>query len=502
MSALLLLALAAAPARAQDRPSEDALFGAPAAPPAVSSAPASAARPADAGRPSPQSEGRLLESVAGPDAFARGEVADNPLQIGGLYYQRYIVSKIQGQAPSHSPVSAPLQFDAFMDSRPSDRVRGYVQGRLLYDPTRDQFGGTTNGGGQGSLQTASTSGAPQTLGAATTGQTTTNPQWVLDQAWLKFDVERKVFVTAGKQHVKWGVARFWNPTDFLSTQRRDPLLPYDLRLGNSMVKLGIPLEGKGRNVYAIALLDNPQPGSTLGQTGAAVRAETVLGDAEIGAEAVTRGNVTPVYGADVSAPLGPFDVYAEAALFTQAPVPRYVVTGSLTPGAQIASLYARDDSKGPFVQAAAGGNYTFGWRENRQATVGVEYFYNQLGYDRASVYPLLIFLNAYQPFYTGKHYGAVYATAEGPDELKHTSYTFSTIANLSDGSLISRLDFNWRFLTYLTFEAYADDHYGTRGGEFRFQLNTPALASGSGAIAPVNLPPTVYDVGTGLRLSF
>ncbi len=491
----LLLALAvwgARPSRAQDRPDEGALF---AAAPSTAAAPAPVARPRD--------ESRELESAPGRDAFASGEVSDNPLQIGGQYYQRWIASKQQGSAPSHAPVSMPLQFDAFMDSRPSERVRGFVRGRLLYDPTRDQYGNTTSGGGQSSLQTASTSGAPQTLSGGTTNQTPNNPQGVLDQAWLKFDIEHRVFVTAGKQHVKWGVSRFWNPTDFLSTQRRDPLLTSDLRLGNTMVKFELPLQAKGRNLYGIVLVDNPQPGSTLGQTGAALRGETVLGDAELGAEVVSRGNVTPAYGADVSAPLGPFDVYAEAALLTQAPVPRYQVAAAApAPGTDLSTLYSVDGSRGPFVQVSAGANYTFAWEENRTATAGVEYFYNQLGYDHASVYPVLIFLNAYQPFYTGRHYGALYATAEGPDELKHTSYTFSTISNLSDGSLVSRVDFSWRFLTYLTFEAYGDEHYGTRGGEFRFALNTPALTSQGAPVRPVNLPPTVYDIGMGLRLSF
>ena len=43
---------------------------------------------------------------------------------------------------------------------------------------------------------------------------------VVDQLWVRFDVERAAFVTAGRQHVKWGVGHFWNPTDYL--HRRPP----------------------------------------------------------------------------------------------------------------------------------------------------------------------------------------------------------------------------------------------------------------------------------------
>jgi hypothetical protein len=345
-------------------------------------------------------------------------------------------------------------------------------------------------------------------GTSVTGTTLipNNPQVVLDQAWLKFDIDRKVFVTAGKQHEKWGVSKIWNPTDLLSTQRRNPLLPYDLRLGNYMVKLEYPFARKGTNLYAIGLFDNPQPASTLGQLGGAVRGETVIGDAEVGAELVARGGLTPVYGADASMPLGPVDVYAEAAVVTgggqlyQAP--------TLTPGTNIATAFATTPVSGPSVQVSGGVSHDFAWREDRQATVSAEYFYNQLGYSDKAAYPALILSGNYTPFYTGVHYAALYLTAEGPDASKHTSYTFSTLANLSDYSFISRLDFTWRLLTYLTFGAYLDGHYGAPGGEFNFALSTPALVydatsnpASATSISAINIPPTYFDLGLSLRVS-
>ena len=497
MTVLVLLLALAGGAAAQDRPNEDSMFGAPDVSTAASPA---AAAEVPQGR-NPADEARELIPRVFRDAFSRGEASDNPLTIGGIYYQRWIVSKQEGQSAKQTPMSMPLQFDGYLDARPSDRVRGYVQERLLYDPTRDQYGNTTNGTGNGNLQYASTSGAPQSLQGSTTSQTT-NPMFVLDQAWLKFDIEHKVFVTAGKQHVKWGVSRFWNPTDFLSTQRRDPLLPYDLRLGNTMIKLAVPFSRDGTNLYAITTFDNPQPASTVGGMGEAVRIETLVGGAEIGAEALARGAAPPTYGMDFSAPAGPFDVYGEAALFGGAVGPRYSLTGTPVAGQSISSLYTTSVPRGASVQAVGGIRYEFGWMANRQAALGAEYFYNQEGYGNANIYPILIFTGTYQPFYTGKHYGALYLTAEGPDELKHTSYTFSTIGNLSDGSLISRVDFSWRFLTYLTFEAYGDEHYGTKGGEFNFELHTPPLTNGTAAVPPISIPTTLWDLGMGLRLSF
>ncbi|MFI5351062.1 MAG: hypothetical protein ACHQ2Z_16075, partial [Elusimicrobiota bacterium] len=230
--------------------------------------------------------------------------------------------------------------------------------------------------------------------------------------------------------------------------------------------------------------------------------ETLSGGAEIGAEALARGAAPPTFGADFSAPAGPFDVYGEAALFGGAVGPHYSLAATPVAGQSVSSLYTTSVPRGASVQTVGGIRYEFGWMANRQATLGAEYFYNQGGYGNANIYPILIFTGTYQPFYTGKHYGALYLTAEGPDELKHTSYTFSTIGNLSDGSLISRVDFSWRFLTYLTFEAYGDEHYGTKGGEFNFELHTPPLTNGTAAIPPISIPTTLWDLGMGLRLSF
>src|SRR4051812_13679932 len=59
------------------------------------------------------------------DAFESGTVQDNPLQIGGVYYQRLLATGQDGVKTGDTPLSMPLQFDLYFDVRPSDRVRGF-----------------------------------------------------------------------------------------------------------------------------------------------------------------------------------------------------------------------------------------------------------------------------------------------------------------------------------------------------------------------------------------
>jgi hypothetical protein len=493
-SLLILLFAAATLLKAEDvaRPDENSLFGgsdSSASASTTESVSPTAAKPEAADRDAME----LNSANTSKDEFASGETVDNPLQMGGIYYQQLIFSPTQGQSAAAASISAPLQLDTFLDARPNDRIRGYVDARLLYDPTRDANSLPTEG-------SAGFASFPSSLSSTST-TSESNPQVVLDQAWLKFDIDQDIFVTAGRQHLKWGSSHTWNPTDFLTSQKYNPLLPYDTRLGSTMLKFEMPLVAERTNLYAIALLDNPEPASTLGQVGGAFRAETVLWGAEMGLDAVTRAGMNPDYGADISAPLGPLDIYAEAALLSGN---NSVEELSSVPqaGQNLNNLLGYSSFAGPALQSSAGLNYSFPWKDNRQATLGAEYFYNELGSSNYDIYPVLLYQGNYQPFYLGKNYATIYITAEGPDANKNTNYTFSTISNISDGSYVSRLDFSWLLLDYLTFGAYADGHYGTAGGEFNLSENTPAVNYQGKSIPAINFPSTPFDLGLSLRIGY
>jgi len=265
---LAALAVAAPAAAAEDRPSEDALFGAPAAAPAPAPAPAGeapAATPPPA-KPALDEHGRVTEDAMfgdGPpkpqDAAtgSREIVPEDPLKIGGQFYTRAFVTTSAETDPEKWGFSVPTLLDGYMDARPNERVRGFMLARLAYDPMVPDTAGTPTA--------TSPFGSPAQLSLS------------LDQLWLRFDVARAVYVTVGRQHVKWGPAHFWNPTDFLHNVRRDPLAPFDTRVGSTMLKVHIPWEKLGWNFYAVGLFEDAIVDGTLGNVGGGLRAEVVLG---------------------------------------------------------------------------------------------------------------------------------------------------------------------------------------------------------------------------------
>lgn len=517
-SLALAAALAALPALAQERPSEGDLFGgdapeskptpadaprpdesslfgdAPAAPPAGQSAAATAAPETS----SPTPENRDAQALGGPaatNAFDTEEAVEDPLKIGGRFYLRAFTQGNEGVSFGNTAFSAPMLVDGYFDARPTDRLRGFVLGRLTFDPT-------SKAGSTGLIPTSTSTNA------------SIDPRVVLDQAWLRFDLEHKLFITAGKQHVKWGTSRFWNPTDFLTPQRRDPLALFDARTGATMLKVHVPWEARGWNFYAIGLLDNAGPANTLGRVGGAARAEVVVGHTEIGLDAVLQRGRKPRFGLDLSSGLGPIDIYGEVALKKGSDTPLYRLPGDVSLGDLLGQVQGNTGGppdigalpieayypEGYTPQVSGGATWTFAYSENDTATVGVEYFYNSTGYPTSLAYPYLILQGQFQPFYLGRHYAAVYALLAGPGSWDNTNFILSNLGNLSDRSFTTRLDVTHRALRYLSVEAFIAANYGQRGGEFRFALDLPSMRMGEQVTAPIVVAPPTLQAGVGLRI--
>jgi hypothetical protein len=360
---------------------------------------------------------------------------------------------------------------------------------------------------------------------------------VLDQLWINFDVERWAFVTVGRQHTKWGVGHFWNPTDYLHPVKRDPLATFDVRTGTSMVKVHVPWEAKGWNLYGVTVVedvagdpprkpDGTQDGvNRLGRLGAGGRAEVVLAGVEVGADALLQDGHRPRFGVDASGGLWDIDLYGEAALRTTVDTPRWREVPGET---NVLRRYERHDPVGWLPQVVLGATYAVKYSDEDSVTFGAEYFYDRSGYDSPRIYPGLLAVsslspapqaisvpggatpipnpyagqpNPFTPFYLGQHYGAVYVSLPKPGSWNNTNFTLSVLGNLSDKSFVARLDHNVLLLTYLRLETYVAGHGGTREGEFRLGFTVPPGTIGTVPFPGFSTAPQVFEAGIALRVS-
>ncbi len=427
VSVLLLQGIAFAdPPAKEDKSREDDLFGdEPAAPPA-GLAPAQAATESDLG------DARMT----GPARENTELLSRDRTQIGGFFYTRNGATLGQGSETSDIGLSQTTLFDTYFDSRLNDRVRAYARARIIYNPLAD----------------VPASAGASALGFGVPGE---EVRYVVDQLWLKFDLLHRVFVTVGRQHVRWGATRVWNPVDVINPTKYNPLLFFDDRTGVPMVKLHVPFNNEKWNAYLLVLNDNA---TTIDRLGAAARVETVFGQAEFGLSGKVQKGGDPKLGLDLSAGLGDIDLTAEL--------------GSVFPS-----------SGDPTWLASAGLSYTYAYRDDDSLTMAVEYFHNPEGftfdqvkakYDAAAAdYLFRSYLNpkaqlvlpALTPFYTGRDYAALVATVISPGNWSDTSITLLALSNLTDQSGLGRLSVSSLFLTDLTVEAFVTASWGD--GELR-----------------------------------
>lgn len=430
--------------------------------------------------PAPKNAGDTEQEIfAGRNPASTEEQAPaDPLKLGGLLYMRTQMSAYDSTPPKQWGWSMPNLLDVYFDGRPNSRVRAFVSGRLSYDPTIDP--NATSFGGEKQPQTRA----------------------LLDQMWINFDIERTVFVTAGKQHVKWGTGRFWNPTDYLQPVKLNPLAVFDERTGVTMVKANLPWESRGWNLYAMGVFqgNGAQVSNTVENVGGAARAEIVLGDAELGLDTYVQHGRKPKFGADLSSGLGPLDVRLEAALHG-ADSPKLAFKIPSGPVTSVNDVVDYQQQSGIQPQLVGGADWQVNLNDRDALTLGGEFFYNALGYGDDTLYPLLIATGNFQPFYVGRYYAGAYGLVMLPRGRIVNTFLLSTLGNLSDGSYISRLDYNVTVLTHLRIELFGDVHYGSQGGEFRFGFNSAAIPNPNGEVPQVVVPTPLFDAGVALRVS-
>jgi hypothetical protein len=448
---ILVLCWASTAAADEGRPDEDALFG------------------------GDDESAELVEAPTEKDADRAEAELDRPFMMGGSLYLRLQSYVGWEGAFLEQPLSMPSLLDLYVDARPDPRVRAFASGRLTIDPTVEE-GDTTLFG---------------------TPAERTNV--VLDQLWIKTDIARTLYLTAGVQRVKWGASRLWNPTDFLNSRRRDPLDFFDDRTGLTLLKLHVPIESLGWNAYAIAFFDGA---NTLEDIGGAVRLEMVAGTAEFSLSALAGADRKTSFGLDVSVGLWDIDFHAELSLTDERGTSSYGGEFDISDLANpvLPTETTRDNYYG---RVSAGLTYTFKSSDTDLMILGAEYFYNPLGVSDKRLYPWLIAEGQFESFYLAEHYAALVWAVPAPGDWDDVTFTTSTLANLSDMSFVSRLDVSLRLHRMLRLEAFVMFHYGEPGGEFRFEAEVP---EGTSELVGVPVPEgkivaPMLDFGLNLRVS-
>jgi len=397
---------------------------------------------------------------------ARLKAQDNTLQIGGMLYFRSDLSITDGERMDDHTLNMPNLVDLYLDARPNDRVRAFMRGRLSWNPSID---GEEEFGMYGVRERTRVD---------------------LTELWLRFDMKRTVFVTIGQAHIRWGATRIWNPVDVINSTRRTPLALFDARNGVPQIKLHMPIERLGWNFYALAMTDSVKHLDTFGVAG---RGEFVFSTVELGLTGAYRKHTDPKAGLDISAGVGDVDITGEVGLTFE--------------------------EETPTIQASGGLQYGIRYGDKDVMYLGVEYFYNQGGYNSINDALLSIgtdlavfnedpgeVLSGLQPFYIGKHYAAAFVLFPGLGDNDDTSVNLSAITNLSDRSAVVRCDWGTKILTHLSLETYAQVHVG-EPGELKFGgdalddwIEIPIAQSMSPDT--YTIPNSVAEVGVNLRMNF
>lgn len=423
------------------------------------------------------------------EATAKLDDAYDRLALGGQLVLRADYAALEEGDPETFALSSNNFLDLYADARPADQVRAYVRGRVYHDPTI----------------------ADDAVDAQ--GKPKERTRVLLDQLWVKFDLERTVYVTFGQQRIKWGTGRFWNPTDFANQTKLDPLAFQDERTGVPLLKLHLPIESLGWNFYALALFDSA---SKPEDVGGALRAEIVLFDAEFGLSAAARKDNPLRLGADVSTALWDLDVRGEVAVQRGVTTPFFEGELDLAKYVLPTEISREEDW---IPQAVAGVEYSLMYSDQDSLAIGAEYFFNDAGYEDASLYPWLLVGGAlptldgesgeltasrgslFQPLYNGRHYGALYLLLMAPGDWNDTTFVLSTLGNFSDRSFVSRLQASTLAMQYLTVGAYVAAHYG-QNGELHYGLEIPAIPGAPGALgAGISTPKPALDAGVQLSLA-
>jgi hypothetical protein len=325
-------------------------------------------------------------------------------EIGGRLRVEGVVTQTRGQAFKEASMTSGSGAEIYLDAKATDGVRALLRARV------EQPAVAAPAGGKG--------------GSA-------SPGMAIDEAKVQANFCKVLFVTAGRQKMKFGAARFFNPTDFPNRQRRDPFAIDDRRPGVDALKLHLPVGMT--NLYAIAL---PSSNSLVGDTSGYGRAEVAFGAGEVSVSALAQRNKDTKAGADISLAVGDVDVYGEV-------------------------------SADGHESYATGLSWDIKLSDSDALTLGAEYFRNGIGFEKSGSYLAALKAGTHQPLELGREYAAMSAYLAKPRWMSDATLILSAIGNLSDGSRVVVPQVYYAVTSDLTASLRLALPSGESDGEFR-----------------------------------
>lgn len=191
---------------------------------------------------------------------------------------------------------------------------------------------------------------------------------VLREAFLDFNLDRRVYFRTGKQVLQWGRCYLWNPTDLINVEKKPFTRKIGYRDGAYGVKFHVPF-GTAYNIYGFLDTGGAAEDRDLG---GALKFELLAGKTEMAFSGWAKRDRRPVFGYDLSSRLGDVDIAGEVS------AARRDNTRFIRAGGGALETYRKNND---WVTKAAI-NFSEGFRLgnfNDRFTVATEFFYNQTG---------------------------------------------------------------------------------------------------------------------------
>ncbi len=349
-------------------------------------------------------------------------------EIGGSIYSDFYYSIYSDKSfDDNLFINSNLGY-VYLDSKLPEDVRVFIKGKVVYTPT------VTDGDF-----------------SPITGETYNKLDADLDEAKIMFNAYNKVFFTIGKQKVKYGASKFWNPTDFLNQTMKNPFYDYDRRTGLPLVKVHVPIGSS--NCYLLGDLDDAK---NIDEISYVLRCEVSLKSSEFAISRRAKKNQATKVGFDFSTALYDLDVYGEASVAKGSDKTFYDQAG--TP-------YM--NTRKTFWDISGGVSYEMPFLDADSITFYLEYYFNGEGYRDPAIYPVLWANGAYVPLNTAKQYAMFMIYAPTPGNWNHINISMFNVFNLVDSSAITRAELMYLFTKDLSVGFNITGHYGKSDGEFR-----------------------------------